>query len=266
MVRRLLFLGLALAMATTAMAATSADVNDTHIWTSPYTWDGELPLNVLLIQDQQGWGFNTHIQILQSYGVSYTVINSGQIASQDFGPFDKILTVGQQPDNYYYSIDSNRAKFETYMSEGGCCSFEIANYFGYPNEYITWPGGFMAVVTGGANSISIVDAGHPLMTTPNTVNNGELQGWNYSAHGIVSNQPAGYINVLQTNDGSPTGSAAGSFPWGNGGAAVCHMPIEWGYGFGYSPNYVPNFDLYECGDEPVATEESSWGQVKSLFR
>ena len=72
---------------------------------------------------------NSHIQIMQTYGVAYDVINSGGIGSADFGQYDKILTTGQQPDNYYYAIQSNVAKFETYMSEGGCCSFEVANYF-----------------------------------------------------------------------------------------------------------------------------------------
>jgi hypothetical protein len=264
MMRKLLFAALAVVMATTAFA-TSGDYQDVVIPQDPYTWEGQLPAYVLVIQDQWGWGFNTHVEIMNAYGVAYDVINSGQIAAHDFYQYDKILTVGQQPDAYYYAIEADRQKFEDFMDDGGCCSFETANYFGYANEYITWPGGFMAQINQGANIIAIDDAGSPLMTDPNAVTEAELQGWNYSAHGIHVNLPGSYSTVLTTVDGSPPGTCAGTFTLGAGGAAICHQPIEWGYGFGYSLNYVPNFDLYTCG-APIATESTSWGSVKSLYR
>jgi hypothetical protein len=251
-------------MATTAFA-TSGDYQDVVIPQDPYTWEGAIPANALLIQDQWGWGFNTHVEILNAYGVAYDIINSGQIAAHDFSQYDKIITAGQQPDGFYYAIEDNRQKFEDYMNDGGCCSFETANYFGYPNEYIVWPGGFGAPINGGSNTLSVDDWAHPLMTDPNAVNEAELQGWNYSAHGIHNNLPGSYHNVLTAVDGNPTGPVAGSFTLGNGGAAMANQPLEWGYGFGYSLNYVPNFDLYTCG-APVATETTSWGAVKSLYR
>ncbi len=255
------FAGLAAMTATAAFGMTSLDDTGISIPTDPYQSDGELPTNVLLIQDQQGWGYNAHITILNGSGVSYTVINSSQIAAHDFGPYDKIITVGQQPDAYYYAIDSNRSKFESYMNEGGCCSFETANYFGYPNETITWPGGFMAVINGGSNSVAIDDESNCLVSG---VSLGELQGWNYSAHGIHTGLPGGYVSVVSTLDGSPNGSCAGWFPWGAGGAFVSHQPLEWGWN-GFSVTYPTNFDLCECG-EPTATEETTWGEVKSLYR
>ena len=264
MMRKLLFAALAVVMVTTAFAM-SGDYQDVVTPQDPYTWDGQLPANVLVIQDQWGWGFNTHVEIMNAYGVAYDIINSGQIAAHDFYQYDKILTVGQQPDAYYYAIEDNRQKFEDYMNDGGCCSFETANYFGYPNEFITWPGGFMAPINGSSNSLQIDDTAHPLMTDPNTVTSAELQNWNYSAHGIHTNLPGSYVSVLTTLDGNPTGSCAGSFEFGVGGAAISNQPLEWGHGFGYSSDYVPNFDLYECGD-PLATESTSWGSVKSLYR
>lgn len=261
MVRRLLFLGLAVAMATTAFA-TSGDYSDVVIPTDESTWEGEQPANFLLIQDQQGWGFNTWIEILNNNGVPYDVINSGSIGATDFGPYDKILTPGQQPDNFYFAIQNNQAKFEGYMGEGGCVTFETANYFGYPNEQITWPGGFMAVINGGSNTLQVDTYDNCLMEG---VNEAELQGWNYSAHGIHTNLPGGHVSVLTTLDGSPNGSCAGWFPLGSGGAFITHQPNEWGYGFGFSPNYVPNLALCTCG-EPTATETTSWGSVKALYK
>ena len=264
MMRKLMFACLAVMVATTAFA-TSGDYTDVVIPQDPYTWEGQLPANVLVIQDQWGWGYNSHVEIMIAYVVAYDVINSGQIAAHDFGPYDKILTVGQQPDGYYYAIEANSQKFEDFMNDGGCCSFETANYFGYANEFIVWPGGFGAQINGGSNVLNIDDAASPLMTDPNAATLAELQGWNYSAHGINVNLPGSYVSVLSTGDGNPTGTCAGTFTLGNGGAAIAHQPLEWGYGFGYSLNYVPNFDLYTCGG-PIATESASWGSVKSLYR
>jgi len=262
MIKKLLLAGVALAMATTAFAA-SIDYYENNEVTLPYTWDGQDPANVLLIQDQPGWGYNSHVQILNSCGIPYDIINSGGIAGANFSNYAKIVTVGQQPDNYYYAIQTNSAKFTDYMNAGGCVAFETANYFGGANEFITWPGGFTAVINQGSNSINIDDADNCVL---NGVTNAELQNWNYSAHGIHQNLPGSYVSYLSTNDGSPAGSCAGTFGYGSGAAIIAHQPLEWAYGFGLSTNYTRNFDCCECGAPPVATESTTWGSVKALFR
>jgi hypothetical protein len=262
MMRKLLLAGLAIAMASTAFAA-SSDYYENNEVTEPWSWDGAQPARILLIQDQPGWGFNSHIQALNNCGIPYDLINSGQIAATDFSLYQKIVTTGQQPDNYYYAIQANSAKFESFMAElGGCVAFETANYFGGANELITWPGGFTAVINQGANSIRIDNGDNCLL---NGVTLAELQNWNYSAHGIHQNLPGGYVSYLSTNDGSPAGSCAGTFGMGPGAAILSHQPLEWAYGFGYSTTYPSNFDCCECG-APTATQESTWGGVKSLFR
>jgi hypothetical protein len=261
MVKKLLLAGVALAMATTAFAA-SSDYYENNQVTEPYTWDGAQPASILLIQDQPGWGFDSHVQILISCGIPYDIINSAQIGATDFSGYDKIVTTGQQPDNYYTAIDTNSAKFEDFMNAGNCISFETANYFGGMNEFITWPGGFTAVINQGANQITIDNADNCVL---NGVTLGELQGWNYSAHGIHQNLPAGYVSYLSTVDGFPPGSCMGFFPWGAGGAYISHQPLEWAYGFGYTTTFPRNFDCCECG-VPVATEPTTWGNVKALFR
>ena len=258
-----LFAGVALAMATSALASSGDDYENTQV-TDPWQWDGQEPASILLIQDQPGWGFDSHIQILNSCGIPYDILNSGQIAGWDFGGYDKIVTPGQQPDNFYYAIQNSSAKFTDFMNAGNCISFETANYFGGANELITWPGGFNAVINGGSNTLSIDNADNCLL---NGVSQGELQGWNYSAHGIHTNLPDSYVSYLSTVDGFPTGSCAGHFSYGPGGAYIAHQPLEWAYGFGLSQTYPRNFDCCEgCGIHPIATEETTWGAVKALFR
>jgi hypothetical protein len=232
------FAVVAVSMAATVFAASIDYYENTEV-TDPYTWDGLDPANVLLIQDQPGWGYNSHIQILNSCGIPHDIINSSGIAAANFDAYAKIITVGQQPDNYYYTIQANSAKFTDYMSSGGLVAFETANYFGGANEFITWPGGFTAVINQGSNSIAIDNEDNCLLFG---VTNAELQGWNYSAHGIHQNLPAGYISYLSTLDGFPNGSCSGLFAWGSGAALVSHQPLEWAYGFGLSITFPTNFD------------------------
>jgi hypothetical protein len=261
--KTVLFLGLALAMAASAMAAGNSGEGNSQVPVDPTEVDGSLPYNVLVIMNWYGWGFTTVTDILNNAGVSYAITNSYQIASTDFGPYDKIITCGQQDDQYYYDIQSNTAKFEDYMSWGGCISFETAAYFGQANEYITWPGGFQSPNNGGSDNIAFDDPSHLLL---NGVNIEELQNWFYSAHGVLTNVPGDYWSALRTVDGG-LGSCAGSFSFGSGGAAIANQPLEWGYAWGYSTVYVPNFYLYECwGGIGTPTEETSWGAVRGLFR
>jgi len=256
--RKLLFASIAVLMATSAFAS-STDQTQIIIPQDPYTWEGQEPSNVLLIQDQLGWGYDSHVMILNTAGVPYDVINSGQIVSWDFSQYDKIITVGDQPDNYYFAIEDNLPKFEDYMTTGGCCSFETSNsYQGAGNEQIVWPGGFQAVFSTD-NVINIDDQSSCLM---NGVAWDELQNWSWSSHGSFTYLPGAYVSVLSMSDGR---TCAGFFPFGDGGAFISHQPLEWGYGWGYSVAYPTNFDLCECC-APTATEETNWGAVKSLYR
>lgn len=255
--KKLLLASLFLAVATGAFAA-SIDYRDPGEPVTPgHFGDQAQPGRILLIEDQWGWGYNAHDQILAGSGIPWDLINSSQIAAWDFSQYDKIITTGQQPDQYYYNIQSSNAKFEDFMNSGGCVSFEIANYFGGANEVITWPAGFRAVIVDCINQVSIDDPNSCLVQN---VSLGCLQNWNCSQHGTIGNTPAGYSSVVS----SYAGTAAGAFPYGNGAGFISHQPLEWGYNI--CPQYVANFDLCECGQGPTATQPSSWGAVKALYR
>jgi hypothetical protein len=255
---------LPLAAATSALASSGDYYENTQV-TDPWQWDGQQPASILLIQDQPGWGFNSHVQILSSCGIPYNIINSSQIAAHNFDGYDKIVTAGQQPPNFYLAIEENAAKFEDWLNEvigDNCVAFETASYFGDYNELITWPFGFRVQIDP-ANSITIESTDNCLL---DGVTLEELQGWNYSAHGMHTDLPAGYISCLGTNDAAVNGSCAGGFPWGSGGVYVANQPLEWAYA-GYSQTYPRNFDCCEYSIvPPTGVKETPWGSVKALFR
>ncbi len=255
MIKNLLITLFITVMATTAMA-TSIDHTDMNIPQAEVRWSDDLPGQILLIQDQLGWGYNTHVDILNESGIPYDIISSSSIADHDFSAYDKIITAGQQPDYFYENIESNRVKFEDYMFAGGCCSFITANLFGQYNELMAWPGGFTPVISDGEDDITFDD---PYSCLLDGVDISSLQYWSYSSHGVHENLPAGYMSILS----APSGSCAGWFSWGAGGAFVAHMPIEWGSMM--APEFCYNFDIC-IGEGIVPTASESLDSIKALYR
>ena len=255
--KSLLLLCVALAIATASFADSTVNGGTHSLRTPEQRWHGNTPVHILLIQDQDGWGLPVHVAILNASGIAYDVINSATIAATNFFAYDKIITAGQQPDDFYFAIQANSAKFTEYMAAGGCVAFEIANYYGGANEQITWPGGFTATIVSCQNVASLDDVESCLAQN---VDVGTLQNWGCSVHGTIGNPPAGYSNILS----SPDGTATGSFPLGLGGGFISHQPLEVGYV--YSPQYTTNFDLCNCPNEPDAVGPMSWGRLKVMYR
>jgi hypothetical protein len=71
------------------------------------------------------------------------------------------------------------------------------------------------------------------------------------------------VTVITNQEYQPGTPCAFEFPWGNGGAYVIAQPIDW---VGSSHPYTINVILYMCEVEPTPTDNSTWGEIKSLYR
>ena len=230
----------------------------------PYSFDGDNPSNVAVFMDQYPWGSDAVLQVLIQNGVPHTVYNSGSMGNIDLSPFDKVILTNNQVDtDYYYTLGDNQAWFESYMAGGGCMLMCCAAYFGYPNEQITWPGGFMTYSIDCINDVAIMDASHPVFNDPNPVTEGNLDGWSCSSHGSFTGLPDGAFVTLENVDFGPGTPAAFDFCWGAGGAYVLCQPIDW---VGPTNPYTQNVVLYMCTENPSPTESTSWGSIKSLYK
>ncbi len=242
--------------------ASSGEEQGTPIPVDPYSFVGDNPSNVAIFMDQLPWGSNAVAQVLQTYGVSYTVYNSGAMATVDLSPFDKVIISSNQPDAFYWTLDANRTRFEDYMNSGGCMLLSVAAYFGLANEQITWPGGFGHYIGQGANVVSIMEPGHPVFNDPLAVSSGDLQNWNYSSHGSFTNVPGGAVVTIENVDSLPGTPAAFDFCWGSGGGYATAQPYDW---VGAGNPYVVNIVLYTCGASPSPVESTTWGAIKALY-
>ncbi|MBD3237318.1 MAG: hypothetical protein GF330_11480 [Candidatus Eisenbacteria bacterium] len=256
---------LALLVAFTGTAlATTIDGGGDAIFVEPHSFDGDTPENVAIFMDQYPWGSDAILQVLQEYGVSYTVYNSGSMGTVDLDPYDKVIIPNNQVDtDYYYILGDNQEWFEAYMSGGGCMLMCCAAYFGYPNEQITWPGGFTHYSIECINSMLITDNSHPVFNDPLPVSSSDLQGWNCSSHGSFNDLPDGAFVTVENNEYAPGTPAAFDFCWGAGGAYVIAQPIDW---VGSGNPYTVNTVLYMCTENPSPVESGTWGSIKSLYK
>jgi len=231
----------------------------------PYTYEGsgDNPTNVAVFMDYYPWGYNTVVEILVQHGVSHTVYGSGSMASVDLTPFDKVIICSNQDQNFYNQVQANRARFESFMSDGGCMLMCCAEYFGYGSTYITWPGGFMHVEVECINAMTIMEPTHPVFNDPYVVGSGDLQGWYCSSHGTFSGLPAGAVVTIENAELAPGTPAAFDFCWGAGGGYVIAQPIDW---VGNAHPYVRNVVLYTCSASPSPAEPTTWGALKSLYK
>jgi hypothetical protein len=245
--------------------ATSTEDGGVAIPVEPHSFDGDSPENVAVFMDIYPWGSDAVVQVLQTYGVSYTVYNSGSMGNIDLDPFDKVIIASNQYEgNFYYILGDHQAWFEAYMAGGGCMLLSCAAYFGYPNEEITWPGGFMHYQVGvGANSVTIMEPEHPVFNDPLPVTPGHLNDWNYSSHGSFTGMPDGSVVTVEMNDAIPGEPAAFDFCWGAGGAYATAQPYDW---VGAGNPYVVNIVLYMCSGSPSPTESTTWGSLKNLYK
>jgi hypothetical protein len=230
----------------------------------PYSFDGDTPENVCVFMDQYPWGSDAVVRVLQNYGVSYTVYNSGSMGNIDLSPYDKVIITSNQVDtDFYWILGDNQAWFEEYMSGGGCMLMCCAAYFGYPNEQITWPGGFMHYAGYGVNAVTILEPTHPVFNDPLPVSSGHLQNWNYSSHGSFTGLPNGAVVTVENTDQIPGTPCAFDFCFGAGGAYAHCQPIDW---VGPTNPYTVNVVLYMCTGNPTPAESTTWGSLKNLYK
>jgi len=259
-VKSILITALLIVIAGTSLASTIEGPGP-MVNVTPYHWGRDFPGNVAVFMDQLPWGSACVTDVLQAYGISYSVYNSNSIGNLDLSPYDKAIIVSNQPTSFYNILGANQAYFENYMTGGGMLLECCAEYFGYGGSSITWPGGF-TYFEFGANSVNIVDPTHPVFNDPLPVGSGNLQNWNYSSHGGFNNIPGGATNLITTADVNPGTVCAFAFQMGAGGGYATMQPFDW---VGAGNPYAVNVVLYMGNFGPVPVHESSWGAIKALY-
>jgi len=205
-----------------------------------YQAPGRSPDNVAIFQDESPWGSTWNEAILAANGISFTIFGSADMGSADLSPFDKVIVSSVQPSSFYDALETNRAWFEAYTSAGGVLDLHLASYSGDLDGKLM-PGGFVASAVECFDDVTIVDAGHAVLTTPHAISDADLDGWGCSSHGYFAAVPGGADEIIElAGSGEP---CAMDLFYGAGRIFATVQPVEYNYGASY--NYLENTILYD---------------------
>ena len=177
-------------------------------------------------------------QIMQDWGIPYTIFHSADIPEVDLEPYCKIIVASDQPLGFYQTISDNRTWFESWIDSGGVLEFHGAAVLADRWDGLPMPGDF-SMSYYETNNVSINNPEHLLFRRPNPITDADLQEWQFSAHGYLVNLPAGSLELVTHEDAIQPGAA--KFELGDGCVVATEQTLEWAW----DPNNEVNSPMLE---------------------
>lgn len=95
---------------------------------------------VLIIQDQDPWGYSAIQDILTAHSIAYDQVDSSEIPTVNLTPYGLVIIPSNQPGSFYTTWNANIARFETFVSAGGALWLSTCAYSATAPEPLV-PGG-----------------------------------------------------------------------------------------------------------------------------
>ncbi|HET9952324.1 MAG TPA: choice-of-anchor D domain-containing protein [Candidatus Eisenbacteria bacterium] len=198
---------------------------------------------VLVIQESSAWGLNMAAFIQSFFGITPTVIASGQIAATDFSKFALIVTVGDESSAYYAALTANVSKFAAFVSAGGVVQYQLATQ----GSNVSIAGGARVLYGGGELQNRVLLPSHPIVAGLPSVLHG-----NSANHCSVTDLPAGARIITETYDTHlPT---TVEYRVGKGTVVATGMTWEYLYLNGYDAGPM----LYQATDYSLSRGRPTW--------
>ncbi|MCX7002202.1 MAG: hypothetical protein NTV22_02885, partial [bacterium] len=121
--------------------------------------------NVALFQEFNPWDSTLLPYLLATNGISYTILSTNDMGMVDLTPFDKVILVSSQSNDFYDVVSANYTWFLQYAYQGGLLEMHLATKSGYLEKSgLLMPGGFIAA-SYSANAVTITNADFPMFRT-----------------------------------------------------------------------------------------------------
>lgn len=188
---------------------------------------------VALFKNDDPWGYPANEVLLKRYGIPYDVYNSTDMGTVDLSKYAKVIIASAQDQVFYDAVNASRIWFEDYVRNGGVLDIHAAD-FGVGGGWIDDLPGGITYTYSTRNTINIVTKHHPLVRTPNTITDAELDNWFWSVHGFFTAYPLGTLEILEeATGGNPVYIEV---PFGSGVILASSQTLEYSY-----ENYVSFF-------------------------
>ncbi len=212
---------------------------------------------VLIIQDQNPWGYTSIQDILTANSIAYDQVDSSQIPTIDLSPYKLVIIPSNQPGSFYTTWNANLPRFEAYAAAGGALWLSTCAYSLTSPEPLV-PGGVINS-TDLDNYNDIVAPTHPWVAgAPNP-----MYG-NYASHDSFANLYPGSAVVARAQTSlKPT---LVDYRMGMGRILITGQPLEfaWANGWDGAPILQNSLlDMYAWApfDVPWLTETPHAGAV-----
>jgi hypothetical protein len=180
-------------------------------------------------------------QVMQNWGIPYTIFRSADIPAVDLTPYCKIIVASDQPQAFYQAVSANRTWFETWVNAGGILEFHGSALLSESWMGLSMPGDFsMAYFE--TDLLSIKDTQHTLFKQPNLISEDEIDQWGFSSHGYLTGLPSQSVELITHDEASQP--AAMVIEQGMGCVLATMQTLEWGWDHEYS-RILENFLSYD---------------------
>ncbi len=206
----------------------------------------DIPLftgEVAIFRDRLPWNLNMTEPILDMYNISYTIYNSSDFGQVNLSQYRKVIIPSDQTSEFYAAFAGNRSWFENFASQGGILDLRLADYgWGMGNwDNMIMPGGLNKTKLY-LDSVDISMTHHTLVNSPFVVEDVELDGWLYSAHGYFNQYPED-AHVICV-DHAMQEPVLLEFRIGAGFAIATMQTLEWNENLNYT-SILENMILYD---------------------
>ena len=196
----------------------------------PSTADAVEGREFLIVKDCNAWYSPANEIVLSDFGVSYQVINSTGVSDTDLTAFTDVVLVSTQPGSYYDRLAAASDDLQAFVEDGGTLHAHVATD-GYP---CTTRGTGAILPEGVGTRVNLVDDLE--ITAPDNPivdGIGNLDGWNLSTHGWLTNLPSS-ATVIAGFQGNPIDRPTFvEYGVGDGTVLATTQTVEWPF---YSGN------------------------------
>lgn len=188
--------------------------------------DGESS-RFLVVRDCEPWYGTANETVLKEQDRAYEIIGSDGLSDETLSEYGAVLLPSTQDADYYETLIAARDRIESFVRDGGVLIAHVTDS-GYPCSTV-WQESFLPKdVTHEQEYIDLVTVGADDAELLTGLSGDDLDGWNYSLHGYLTDIPEDATVVTNALiDGSVIEPAYIEYRVGSGRVLASTHTMEW---------------------------------------
>ena len=200
--------------------------------------------SVALFRNAEPWGSTSIQDLLTAHGIPYGLFTSADIGVVSLASYDKVVIASAQSPSFYAAVSANAAWFNAFVAGGGVLEFHGATHFENDWSALSMPAG-LTIAPQDPNTaddaLTIVSPGSWLVSAPNAIAPGQVDGWGFSTHGYFTGAGGPFATIIREDEHQQP--VLIEMESGAGCVIATMMTVEW---VGADPEVLENLLLRNC--------------------